>query len=49
MVYGGMLEKFDMYIITLIFASILLLAGIISFVGFGYLKKKNKLIVINND
>jgi len=49
MIYGGMLEKFDMYIITLIFASILLLAGVISFAGFGYLKKINKLVVINND
>ncbi|MBN2851429.1 MAG: MFS transporter [Clostridia bacterium] len=49
MVYGGILEKLDMYLVTLIFAGIVLLSGIISFAGFDRLSKKGNLIEVKNE
>ncbi len=49
MVYGGMLEKNDMYVVTIIFASVLLVSGIMAYTGFGYLKKKDMLLEVKDE
>lgn len=49
MVYGGMLEKNDMYIVTLIFATVLLVSGIMAYTGFGYLKKRDMLLEVEDE
>ncbi len=49
MVYGGMLEKNDMYIVTLIFAVVLLISGIMAYTGFGYLKRKDMLLEVEDE